>query len=187
MTIPGLDRRLALPDRERSARGKEARVAPEENATPDFMARGGEMGALMRAYDWAAHPLGRPEAWPQPLRTAMRLILNTGDPMYIWWGGELYCFYNDAYRQSIGSERHPSSLGQPAREVARLTLTWAGGVRRYSSTCCAARASRSPTRGRCFPILRACCASNPIQKACAKGSGGAPAPTPPPSGRQSWG
>ncbi len=92
-------------------------MAPEENATPDFMARGGEMGALMRAYDWAAHPLGRPEAWPQPLRTAVRLILNTGHPMYIWWGGELYCFYNDAYRQSIGSERHPSSLGQPAREV----------------------------------------------------------------------
>ena len=71
----------------------------------------------MRAYDWAAHPLGRPEAWPQPLRTAVRLILNTGHPMYIWWGGVLYCFYNDAYRQSIGSERHPSSLGQPAREV----------------------------------------------------------------------
>ncbi|MFZ0601794.1 MAG: PAS domain-containing protein [Roseiarcus sp.] len=92
-------------------------MAPEENATPDFMARGGEMGALMRAYDWAAHPLGRPEAWPQPLRTAVRLILNTGHPMYIWWGGEFYCFYNDAYRQSIGSERHPSSLGQPAREV----------------------------------------------------------------------
>ena len=34
------------------------------------------MGALTRAYDWAAHPLGRPEAWPQPLRTAMRLILK---------------------------------------------------------------------------------------------------------------
>ena len=26
-------------------------------------------------------------------------------------------FYNDAYRLSIGPERHPSSLGQPAREV----------------------------------------------------------------------
>ncbi len=92
-------------------------MAPAENATPDFMARGGEMGALMRAYDWASHPLGRPEAWPQPLRTAVRLILNTGHPMYIWWGRDLYCFYNDAYRQSIGSERHPGSLGRPGREV----------------------------------------------------------------------
>lgn len=37
--------------------------------------------------------------------------------MYIWWGPELLCIYNDAYRQSIGPERHPSSLGQPARLV----------------------------------------------------------------------
>ena len=32
---------------------------------------------------------------------------------------------------------------------------------------------------------RACCASSPIPRACATGSGGAPAPTPPPSGRRS--
>jgi PAS domain S-box-containing protein len=37
--------------------------------------------------------------------------------MYIWWGAELFCFYNDAYRQSIGPELHPSSLGRPGREV----------------------------------------------------------------------
>ncbi len=37
--------------------------------------------------------------------------------MYIWWGPELLCFYNDAYRRSIGAERHPSSLGRPGREV----------------------------------------------------------------------
>jgi PAS domain S-box-containing protein len=37
--------------------------------------------------------------------------------MYIYWGAELACFYNDAYRQSIGHERHPGSLGQPARDV----------------------------------------------------------------------
>ena len=37
--------------------------------------------------------------------------------MYIWWGPELICFYNDAYSHSIGAERHPSSLGQPGRTV----------------------------------------------------------------------
>ncbi len=37
--------------------------------------------------------------------------------MYIWWGPDLACLYNDAYRQSIGPERHPGSLGRPAREV----------------------------------------------------------------------
>lgn len=92
-------------------------MALEENLIPGFMAGGGEMGALMRTHDWWSHPLGDPRSWPQPLRTAIRLILNTGHPMYIWWGEGLFCFYNDAYRQSIGPERHPGSLGRPGREV----------------------------------------------------------------------
>jgi PAS domain-containing protein len=37
--------------------------------------------------------------------------------MYDWWGSELRCFCNDAYSRSIGPERHPGSLGQPAQEV----------------------------------------------------------------------
>jgi PAS domain S-box-containing protein len=82
-----------------------------------FLADGGEMGALLRAHDWSGTSLGSPDAWPPPLRTAIRLLLNTGHPMYIWWGPELLCFYNDAYRQSIGPERHPSSIGRPARDV----------------------------------------------------------------------
>jgi PAS domain S-box-containing protein len=47
----------------------------------------------------------------------VRLMLNTGHPMYIWWGEDGACLYNDAYRESIGPERHPGSLGRPAREV----------------------------------------------------------------------
>ncbi|WP_422017215.1 ATP-binding protein [Reyranella sp.] len=82
-----------------------------------FLAGGGEMGALMRAHDWENTPIGAPAGWPQSLRTAVRLLLNCGHPMYIWWGPDLICFYNDAYRRSIGPERHPSSLGRPGRAV----------------------------------------------------------------------
>jgi PAS domain S-box-containing protein len=82
----------------------------------DFLAGGGEMGALMRAHDWSASPLGSPDAWPQSLRTAVRLLLNTNHPMFIWWGEDLIQFYNDAYRQTMGPERHPSALGQGGRE-----------------------------------------------------------------------
>ncbi|WP_199173253.1 hybrid sensor histidine kinase/response regulator [Pollutimonas subterranea] len=87
--------------------------------SPDFrfLHGGGEMGALMRSHDWSASSLGPPSAWPQSLRTAVRLLLNTGHPMYIWWGQDGACLYNDAYRESIGPERHPQSLGQPARQV----------------------------------------------------------------------
>ena len=69
----------------------------------------------MRTFDWAATPLGPPGAWPQTLRTVVRLLLNSRHPMFIWWGPELIQFYNDAYRQTMGPERHPSALGQPGR------------------------------------------------------------------------
>ena len=91
-------------------------MAPTRGAL-DFLLGGGEMGALMRAHDWSRSSLGSPAGWPQSLRTVVRLMLNTGHPMYIWWGADLACLYNDAYCRSIGPERHPQSLGQPAREV----------------------------------------------------------------------
>jgi PAS domain S-box-containing protein len=82
----------------------------------DFLAGGGEMGALTRSFDWSTTRLGKPESWPQSLRTAVRILLNTNHPMFIWWGAELIQFYNDAYRQTMGPERHPSALGQSGRE-----------------------------------------------------------------------
>jgi hypothetical protein len=82
----------------------------------DFLAGGGEMGTLTRAHDWSATPIGSPEGWPQSLRTALRILLNTNHPMFIWWGPELIQFYNDAYSQTMGPERHPSALGQRGRD-----------------------------------------------------------------------
>jgi PAS domain S-box-containing protein len=74
------------------------------------------MGALMRAYDWRASPLGSADRWPQSLRTAVRILLTSQHPMFIWWGADLIQFYNDAYRQTMGPERHPSALGQRGKE-----------------------------------------------------------------------
>lgn len=81
-----------------------------------FLSGGGEMGALIRAYAWESTELGNPAHWPQSLKTTVRLLLSTGHPMFIWWGPDLLQFYNDAYRRSIGPERHPSALGQKGRE-----------------------------------------------------------------------
>jgi PAS domain S-box-containing protein len=82
-----------------------------------FLAGDGEMARRIRTREWHRTSLGEPAAWPQALRTAVRLILNCAHPMYIFWGAAGICFYNDAYSASIGEERHPASLGQPAREV----------------------------------------------------------------------
>ncbi len=77
------------------------------------------MGALMRAHDWASTPVGPPDSWPQSLRVAVRLLLTSSHPMFIWWGPKLIQFYNDAYRGYLGPEKHPAALGAPGRE------TWA--------------------------------------------------------------
>ncbi len=85
--------------------------------SPGFLHGGGRMGALMRAHDWTATPLGAPRSWPQALRTAVRLALASRHPMFIWWGPQLTCFYNDAYSAVIGPDRDPWALGRPGREV----------------------------------------------------------------------
>ena len=82
----------------------------------DFLAGGGELGALTRAFEWSKTSLGPPEAWPQSLRVTVRLVLTSRHPMFIWWGPELIQFYNDAYRETMGPERHPGALGARGRE-----------------------------------------------------------------------
>ena len=82
----------------------------------EFLARGGEMASLTRSYDWSSSSLGPAEHWPEILKTTVRLVLTSHHPMFIWWGPDLIQFYNDAYSQTMGPERHPSALGQPGRE-----------------------------------------------------------------------
>jgi len=83
-----------------------------------FLAGGGEMGELTRNYDWSQTSLGTPDQWPQSLRTTLSIILNSRFPMFLFWGDELICFYNDAYRPSLGnSGKHPYALGRPGAEI----------------------------------------------------------------------
>ena len=78
------------------------------------------MGQLTREFNWESTAVGPPEYWPQSLRTILSAILNSRFPMFLWWGPELICFYNDAYRPSLGQNgKHPSILGQKA------ALAWA--------------------------------------------------------------
>jgi PAS domain S-box-containing protein len=77
-----------------------------------------ELAGLMRSHDWAASPLGPPDNWPQSLRTAVRIMLTSRQPIWIGWGRELIYLYNDPYKSIIGG-RHPWALGRPASEVWR--------------------------------------------------------------------
>ncbi len=66
--------------------------------------------------DWTKTPLGSPETWPRSLRTCVRIVLTSRQPMFVWWGRELINLYNDAYKGIVGG-KHPDALGQPASRV----------------------------------------------------------------------
>jgi PAS domain S-box-containing protein len=78
--------------------------------SPGFLSGGGETGERLRAFDWSAHPLGAPEAWPAPLKTLVGLMLNAKQAMFAAWGPERRMLYNDAYAPICG-RRHPAALG----------------------------------------------------------------------------
>ncbi|MGZ8506153.1 MAG: PAS domain-containing sensor histidine kinase [Bacteroidia bacterium] len=79
-----------------------------------FLKGGGKMGEIIRAFNWATTPLGAPETWPQSLRISLGILLNSKFPMFLFWGPQHICFYNDAYRPSLGNHgKHPGAIGKP--------------------------------------------------------------------------
>ncbi|MBD2296284.1 response regulator [Anabaena sphaerica FACHB-251] len=75
-----------------------------------------EMAALMRSQDWSQTSLGAVETWSQSLKTAVRIMLTSRQPMFVWWGNNLINLYNDAYRAILGG-KHPEALGQTAAVI----------------------------------------------------------------------
>jgi hypothetical protein len=74
------------------------------------------MGALMRAHDWSSSPLGRPDRWPQSLRTTVGLLLQSRFPMFVAWGSDLGFLYNDPYAEILGA-KHPAALGRRFSDI----------------------------------------------------------------------
>jgi hypothetical protein len=76
----------------------------DELSFPYFLQGGGEMGALIRRFDWTRTALGPVESWNGSLKTMVGVILHSDFPMFLWWGDEMIQFYNDAYRPSLGEK-----------------------------------------------------------------------------------
>jgi PAS domain S-box-containing protein len=72
----------------------------------------GEMADLTRAFDWSQTPVGPIDQWPETLLITLNTMLACRQPMFLWWGKNLVQFYNDAYRPSLGADKHPRALGQ---------------------------------------------------------------------------
>jgi PAS domain S-box-containing protein len=89
---------------------------PDEPASEELVG-GGELGELVRQFDWSTTPLGKSERWPQSLKTIVRVLLTSRFGMWMGWGPELTFFYNDAYRRMTLGEKHPWALGKPSNQV----------------------------------------------------------------------
>jgi PAS domain S-box-containing protein len=82
-----------------------------------FLEDGGEMGEMTRKYDWSTSTIGTPDQWPQSLRTTLGIMLHSAFPMFLFWGKELTCFYNDAFRPSLGIDGKHPAIGKKGEEV----------------------------------------------------------------------
>ncbi len=80
---------------------------------PDFLVGGGEMGDRMRAFDWTRTLLGPARDWPQGLKTAVRIMLASPQPMCVLWGTASTLLFNDACRAVLG-DRHAAMFARPA-------------------------------------------------------------------------
>jgi PAS domain S-box-containing protein len=78
--------------------------------------RDSEMARMFDAFDWASHPFGTPDKWPQSLHAAFILLVDAAFPAAMWLGPDLNLFYNDSYISALGP-RHPAAFGKSGREV----------------------------------------------------------------------
>lgn len=83
----------------------------------NFLKNAGELGQLILQYDWDNSSLGPLDQWPASLRTTLGILLHSAFPMFLFWGPDKICFYNDAYRPSLGLHGKHPAIGKPAIEV----------------------------------------------------------------------
>jgi signal transduction histidine kinase/DNA-binding response OmpR family regulator len=76
---------------------------------------GGELGALIRTFDWSKTPIGSMANWSPTLRIMIPVLLANRFPLLLWWGPQYVSIYNDAYIPVLGA-KHPWALGKPVSE-----------------------------------------------------------------------
>lgn len=80
-----------------------------------FLAGGGQLGALIAAFDWSTTPLGPISGWCSTLKISVSIALRSQVPIVMLWGADGIMIYNDAYAVFAGN-RHPHLLGSRVRQ-----------------------------------------------------------------------
>jgi hypothetical protein len=84
---------------------------PNDEVTVSHTARG-EMDRRTHEFDWSTTPVGPITAWPQSLKTVVRIMLDSRYAMWLGWGADFTFFYNDAYAEMTLGPKHPWALSR---------------------------------------------------------------------------
>jgi PAS domain-containing protein len=79
-----------------------------------FLHDAGEAGYLVLKFDWARTSIGDIDHWPVGLQINLGNILHSAFPMFLFWGDDFLCFYNDAFRPSLGADGKHPAIGKKA-------------------------------------------------------------------------
>lgn len=71
---------------------------------------------LLAMTRWEDTALGPRDQWSASLGTALDLTIHACFPMFVLWGRDFCCLYNDPIAGMIG-KRHPSAWGKPFRDA----------------------------------------------------------------------
>ncbi|MDQ1193825.1 signal transduction histidine kinase [Brevundimonas vesicularis] len=90
-------------------------TAAQAPASLGFLGARAGCAGLIADKDWSETKLGPIEDWPQCLKTATALVLQSPVPLVMLWGADGVMLYNEAYAQFAGG-RHPELLGAEVRQ-----------------------------------------------------------------------
>jgi hypothetical protein len=88
--------------------------------TPDpfpFLKPESEISEIILQVDWSSTCIGDMETWPLSLQITLGNILHSAFPMFLFWGEDFLCFYNDAFRPSLGIDGKHPAIGKKAIAV----------------------------------------------------------------------
>jgi signal transduction histidine kinase/DNA-binding response OmpR family regulator len=86
----------------------------ELEAIRDVFGERGEIAALAREIAWERTAFGPVRAWSPVLRTVLRLVIDSPQPINIYWGPQLLCLYSDADIPTLGP-RYRDAFTRPHR------------------------------------------------------------------------
>lgn len=89
----------------------------ENTKTYPFLSGNSEAVKLIQVHNWDHTIVGPIEKWPQSLRTALSIILESAFPMLLFWGKDLITFYNDAYATILETDNRHPAIGKKAPDI----------------------------------------------------------------------